>query len=159
MPRRTRVFFRERLKGILHECVFLEFHKREAARQLSMTLLAKRIDKDLGQVSKLLGSPGNWTLDTVSDLLLGMGLGLKVEVESLTDVPRVNVASEPGPPPRPPVAYHVAPVHVSLMSFSANMGTLLQQPVSFGFTMPASADAQSRSAPQGAVALKPRKAA
>lgn len=31
--------------------------------------LARRLDKDPSQISRLLGAPGNWTIDTVAELL------------------------------------------------------------------------------------------
>lgn len=34
--------------------------------------LAARLGKDAGQLSRLLGAPGNWTLDTVAELLWAM---------------------------------------------------------------------------------------
>jgi hypothetical protein len=88
MPRRALVFFRERLKSLIHERVFLEFRRLERENKITKRDLARRLDKDPATITRLLGAPGNWTLDTVSDLLLGMGLGLTVDVESLTEAPR-----------------------------------------------------------------------
>lgn len=34
--------------------------------------LAKRLNKDPGQMSRLLGAPGNWTIDTVAELLFAI---------------------------------------------------------------------------------------
>ncbi|WP_157790676.1 hypothetical protein [Agrobacterium albertimagni] len=34
--------------------------------------LAKRLNKDPAQVSRLLGAPGNWTIDTVAELLFAI---------------------------------------------------------------------------------------
>jgi hypothetical protein len=87
MPRRALVFFRERLKSLIHERVFLEFRRLERENKITKRDLARRLAKDPATITRLLGAPGNWTLDTVSDLLLGMGLGLTVGVESLTDAP------------------------------------------------------------------------
>lgn len=39
---------------------------------LSKAALASRLCKDPGQVNRLLNAPGNWTLDTVSDLLFAI---------------------------------------------------------------------------------------
>lgn len=36
---------------------------------ISQVELAERLGKDRGRLSKLLGAPGNWTLDTVAELL------------------------------------------------------------------------------------------
>ena len=39
---------------------------------LTKAALAARLKKDGGQLNRLLGAPGNWTLDTVSDLLFAI---------------------------------------------------------------------------------------
>jgi hypothetical protein len=84
MPHRAIVFFRERLKSIIHEQVFRAFRRLEDEGQITKRDIARRLDKDPATVTRLLGAPGNWTLETVSDLLLSMGLGLVVDVEDLT---------------------------------------------------------------------------
>jgi len=69
----TLAYFRERLRIGLHEMVFLEFRKQERDGRLTKAELARRLGKRPEQITRWLGAPGNWTLDTVSDLLLGMG--------------------------------------------------------------------------------------
>jgi hypothetical protein len=65
-------YFRERLRNRLHEVVFLEFLRQQDAYGLTKAELARRIGKPPERITRLLAAPGNWTLDTVSDLLLGM---------------------------------------------------------------------------------------
>jgi hypothetical protein len=65
-------YFRERLRNRLHELVLLEFLRQEDTYRLTKKELAERIGRRPEQVIRWLGTPGNWTLDTVSDLLLGM---------------------------------------------------------------------------------------
>jgi hypothetical protein len=80
IPIRTRAFYRARLRRVLHELVFREFRRREQAGQLNKAILARRLGKRPEQVTRWLGTPGNWTLDTVSDLLLGMGTDIAVAI-------------------------------------------------------------------------------
>lgn len=72
IPEETRIFFRERLRRRLHELVLQEFAELEA-KGFTRAQLARRIGKTPAQITRYLGGPGNWTIATVSDLLLGMG--------------------------------------------------------------------------------------
>jgi plasmid maintenance system antidote protein VapI len=63
-------YFRARLRSRLHQLILEEFLHHE---DLTQKDLAHRIGKRADQVNRWLGAPGNWTLDTVSDLLIGMG--------------------------------------------------------------------------------------
>ena len=72
----TLSYFRERLRNRLHQLVLREFMRRENAGELTRADLARRLSKRPEQITRWLGAPGNWTLDTVSDLLLGMGMEL-----------------------------------------------------------------------------------
>lgn len=49
---------------------------------LDQQWLADRLGKDKGRVSRLLREPGNWTMDTVADLLEAMG-GRVTKVETM----------------------------------------------------------------------------
>jgi hypothetical protein len=65
-------YFRARLKSRLHQLVVNEFIRHEDLG-LTQAEFARRIGKRIEVINRLLGAPGNWTLNTVSDLLLGMG--------------------------------------------------------------------------------------
>ncbi|KAB2725661.1 hypothetical protein [Brucella anthropi] len=56
-------YIREKLRSDLHELMLSVF----LDSGISQATLAKRLKKDKGQVSRTLGSPGNWTFDTVAD--------------------------------------------------------------------------------------------
>ena len=71
-------YFRERFRDRLYELVVSEFLKKERAGQLTRAELARRIGRKPQQISRWLGAPGNWTLETVSDLLLAIS---KAELE------------------------------------------------------------------------------
>jgi hypothetical protein len=90
LPPHTLAYFQERLKNRIFNYVLGKF--LEAEREgLTKAELARRIGKRPEIVTRLLGAPGNWTLDTVSDLLLGIAAEeLEPETRSLLNRPRRN---------------------------------------------------------------------
>lgn len=64
-------YFRERFRDRLYELVLKEFLKSEASG-LTRADIARRIGRRPEQITRWLGAPGNWTLETVSDLLLAI---------------------------------------------------------------------------------------
>jgi hypothetical protein len=64
----TLSYFRQRNKGLMYDVVINEFEKSG----ISQTDLAARLKRGTDQVSRWLGSPGNWTLDSTSDLLFAI---------------------------------------------------------------------------------------
>ncbi len=85
IPVGTMAYFRAKLRYALHEVVLREFIKQEDSNRINKAELARRIHKKPEQVSRWLGAPGNWTIDTVSDLLLGMGVEAEISAMSLED--------------------------------------------------------------------------
>jgi len=71
IPPEKRAYFQTRLRNRLFSYVLSKFVD-EQKKGLTKAALARRIGKTPDVVSRLLGAPGNWTLDTVSDLLLGI---------------------------------------------------------------------------------------
>ena len=69
----TRSYFQERLKNRLYDLVLSKFHERVSSDNLTKAELARRTGHSPAVITRLLGAPGNWRLDTVSDLLLGIG--------------------------------------------------------------------------------------
>ena len=63
-------YFRTRLRLQLHDLIVRRFQQQETMRKAD---LARRIHRAPEAINRLLANPGNWTLDTVSDLLVGMG--------------------------------------------------------------------------------------
>lgn len=113
-------YFRGRFGNKIHELVLDLFVELERAGKITRASLARRIGKAPEQVTRWLGAPGNWTLDTVSDLFLGMGyepmlsvVDLAVQVEaplvSFDDLPsenNLNIRHSPANSPsgnRPPI--------------------------------------------------------
>ena len=72
IPKGKLAFFQERFRDHLYELVVSEFLKREQAGVLTKAAVAHRLGKDPSQITRWLGAPGNWELDTVSDLLLAI---------------------------------------------------------------------------------------
>lgn len=95
IPKRTRAFFRARLCGRIYSLVLEEFARREQANEISRATLGRKIERDSAQITRWLGSPGNWTLDTVSDLLLGMGMELSPVASSLAIADQNQVEVQP----------------------------------------------------------------
>lgn len=76
-------YFRGRLSNRIHELVLSEFLNQERAGKVTRAELARRVRRKPEQLSRWLGTPGNWTLDTLSDLLLGMGLEPSIHARSV----------------------------------------------------------------------------
>jgi hypothetical protein len=64
-------YMRQRNRGRVYSAVIDEFENSG----ISQVDLAGRLHKGTDQVSRWLGSPGNWTLDTVSDLFFAISGG------------------------------------------------------------------------------------
>ena len=73
-------YFRRRLRNRLHRAVLSEFSRLAATEQLTKKVLAQRIGKKPEQITRWLTASGNWTIDTLSDLLIGMGTEPNVSV-------------------------------------------------------------------------------
>lgn len=71
IPLGTLGYFRARNKQKAYSAVMQEFEKSG----LSQADLARRLGKGTDVICRWLGAPGNWTLDTVSDLLFAIGGG------------------------------------------------------------------------------------
>lgn len=68
IPLGTLGYFQLRNKQRVYELVIREFLRE----RLTQAELARRLGKGPDQISRMLGAPGNWTLDTVSDLLFAI---------------------------------------------------------------------------------------
>jgi DNA-binding phage protein len=76
IPESTLAYFRARLRNRLHALVLEAFIKQSEEKQLTQLELAERIGRAPEQVNRWLGAAGNWTLDTISDLMVGIGIDL-----------------------------------------------------------------------------------
>jgi transcriptional regulator with XRE-family HTH domain len=73
---RTRAYYRRRLQNRIHRLILAAFRQQQKETGLNQKQLAERIGKDKSKVNYWLGVPSNLTLETISDLLLGMGVDL-----------------------------------------------------------------------------------
>ena len=80
-----REYFQARLRQRLYDLVIKEFKSSGRTR----AHLAKKLGKRPEQITRWLSGPGNLTLDTLSDLLLGLsGAELAMALEHPADQPR-----------------------------------------------------------------------
>jgi len=72
VPLEKRAYFHARVLNAFYQFVLKKFLEEEKAGRLTRAELARRIGRKPEVVSRLLGAPGNWTLETATDLLLGI---------------------------------------------------------------------------------------
>ena len=65
-------YLNQRVRNSFYDYVLRRFHDAAERENLTKTKLAKRLGITPSRVTRLLGSPSNWTLDTVSELLVGI---------------------------------------------------------------------------------------
>lgn len=81
------VYYRERNRNKVYAAVVSLFSKLVDTERLTKREIAFRLGKEPAQITRWLSGPSNWTLDTVSDLLLAMGRELDYKVVPV-DSPR-----------------------------------------------------------------------
>lgn len=79
-------YFRARLTNEIHAVVLEQFARLRGEGKINKKKLAERIGRSPEQITRWLSGPGNWTIETLSDLLLGMKCEARVSVSSLTDL-------------------------------------------------------------------------
>jgi hypothetical protein len=72
IPLEKRAYFHARVLNSFYQFVLHKFLEEERAGRITKAELARRIEKRPEVVSRLLGAPGNWGLETATDLLLGI---------------------------------------------------------------------------------------
>lgn len=80
---RAITYFQERLRNRLHETVLKEYLRQHDLNGTRKSQIALRLGKDPAQITRWLGAPGNWTIDTISDLLIAMGNELSLGVRQV----------------------------------------------------------------------------
>lgn len=65
-------YIAQRARNSFYDYVLTKFREAEAEHNLTKAELAERLGLGRDRVSKLLGSPGNWTIDTIAELLAGI---------------------------------------------------------------------------------------
>lgn len=74
IPKDTLVYFEESLRRRLHSAILDAFKRRVKERGLTQKELAKRIHKSPVTVNRWLSTASNLTLDSISDLMVGLGM-------------------------------------------------------------------------------------
>ncbi|MEI8395810.1 MAG: hypothetical protein WCF85_13805 [Rhodospirillaceae bacterium] len=93
--------------------ILKEFIEREKNEGFTRAELARRIGRKPEQLTRWLSAPGNWTLDTVSDLMLAMDGELDISRRDLGEKRLSNL-----------------PSHVLISSSSPAPGVEWKRPVS-----------------------------
>ena len=92
IPLEKLAYFRARLQDRIYDLIVREFLRKVEAGEITKADLAERIDKDPAQITRYLASPSNWTLDTISDLLLGICASeLSLGIQPLRVIPTIEV--------------------------------------------------------------------
>ena len=87
-------YFRERTRNRCYSAVISAFSKMVEKEGLTKREMAIRLGKEPAQLTRWLSGPSNWTLDTVSDLLLAMGAELDQSIAWLADTKERRVAHD-----------------------------------------------------------------
>lgn len=72
IPAGTLAYFQARTRNNLYNFILTKFLEKERESGLTRAQLARRIGRSPEVITRLLGAPGNWTIGTISDLLLGI---------------------------------------------------------------------------------------
>ena len=94
LPARDVFFFRQRFKNKVFQSVLLYFTDLAKEKGLAKRDIANLLDKDPSQITRWFSGPNNWTLDTISDLLLAMDAELKHEILPLNEVNHQKARTE-----------------------------------------------------------------
>lgn len=65
-------YLNQRVRNSFYDYVMRRFQEAAKQENLTKAKLARRLGITPSRVTRLLGSPSNWTLDTISELLVGI---------------------------------------------------------------------------------------
>ena len=83
-------YFEQRFRNRVYEVVIRALEKACEENNLKRKDIAERSNKKESQISRWLAGPGNWTLDTISNLLFAIDAELEFEVVKFKDKVRKN---------------------------------------------------------------------
>lgn len=92
IPEEEIAYYNRRLQNRVFDEVIQAFAHEAKAGRISRATLAKRIGKKPEQITRYLSNPSNFTLDTISTILIGLGAELDPTVAFLRDKPAINYA-------------------------------------------------------------------
>jgi len=90
LSERDILYYRYRFQNRVYQSVIAYFAMRAEQDGLTKAILASIMDKEPSQITRWFSGPGNWTLDTVSDLLLGMDAEMSVNPITFSNYEVVN---------------------------------------------------------------------
>ena len=109
IPESEKAYFSERLRNRIFNLVADEYARQHDKGQISQVGIARKLAKSPVVINRLLAAPGNWTLSTISDLMLAISAAeLDIGVRILKDAEPRNMV---GPDwLNAPVAAAIAPL-------------------------------------------------
>jgi hypothetical protein len=119
LSQRTIFYCRERLRNRIFDCVIKAMADRVASGAATRAMIARRLGKDPGQVSRWFSGPSNWTIDTISDLMLALDAELILEPSLYEDLVAPNY--------RHPLAQVVESASVSHFKVQAHDGPIRKE--------------------------------
>ena len=87
-----KVYFREYTRRNIHDAILKKFIEVSSESGVTRTQIAQRLGINKSQVTRWLSSSHNWTVDSVSDLLLAMASRASFQTEDLGSVRPGNYA-------------------------------------------------------------------
>lgn len=90
LPKRLRSYYQQRFQQQVFARIAKAFAERAETLDIKKSTIAALLDKDPGQVNRLLSHPTNLTLDTLSDIALALNFEPNVVLEDLEIDPRHN---------------------------------------------------------------------
>ncbi len=78
-------YFQQRQRNRVFEQVIRHFAEKARAEHISKKHLAQKLGKDPSQITRWLAAPTNWTLDTISDLLLAMDAEMNFQIAPFSE--------------------------------------------------------------------------
>lgn len=90
ISKRTRSYYQQRFQQQVFARIAKAFAERADEFKLTKSAVATLIDKDKGQVNRLLSHPTNLTLDTLSEIALALNYEPTVFLDDLDVPPRHN---------------------------------------------------------------------
>ncbi len=83
-------YFQGSTKDSAHEEILKVFLESSEKDGMTRAFIARRIGKTPEQITRWLGAPGNWTLDTLTNLAIAMGYRPRIALERLSEMRQSN---------------------------------------------------------------------
>lgn len=84
LAKRTRTYFQQRFQQQVFARLAVAFAERADEFKITKSAVAALVDKDKGQINRILSHPSNLTLDTLSEIALALNFEPVVSFEDLS---------------------------------------------------------------------------